>query len=58
MRTKKTKIKDFKTLVVQSSSPFAKEMAITKKGKGGVFEDKRFKKKNSEKWKQDVKKYY
>lgn len=45
-------------LIMRMSSPFAKEMAITKKGKGGAFEDKRFKKKNIEKWKKDVKKYY
>lgn len=44
-------------LMTGSNGP-AREMAITKKGKGGRFEDKRFKKKNTDRWKRDVKAYY
>jgi len=54
---KNKNISSFSELVINSSSPTAKEMAITKRGKGGAFRDKRFQKKSTDKWKIDVKEY-
>lgn len=57
-KKKKVVKKTMTDLILSSSAHFAKELAITKRGKGGVFQDKRDKKKNAEKWKKDVKQYY
>lgn len=57
-KKKKNKKTSMTNLVMSTSSHIAKEMAVVKKGKGGAFQDKRDKKKNAEKWKQEVKNYY